>query len=87
MLAGYACQRCGRAKATDAHHLTYERLGRERDGDLLARARPATARCTAVPAGADAGRVGGRHRSVDTPTLRMLWLAAVDAPWPRCCAS
>ena len=36
MLAGYACQRCGRAKATDAHHLTYERLGRERDGDLLA---------------------------------------------------
>lgn len=36
MLAGGACQDCGRRKATDAHHLTYDRLGRERDTDLLA---------------------------------------------------
>jgi hypothetical protein len=40
LLAGYTCQRCGRAKATDAHHLTYDRLGRERDGDLLALCEP-----------------------------------------------
>ncbi|HVG96165.1 MAG TPA: hypothetical protein VNK05_04665 [Chloroflexota bacterium] len=32
LLAGGACQRCGR-RATDAHHKTYERLGNERDGD------------------------------------------------------
>ena len=36
MLAGGTCQRCGERRATEAHHLTYDRLGRERDGDLLA---------------------------------------------------
>ena len=36
MLAGGTCQRCGQRRATEAHHLTYDRLGRERDGDLLA---------------------------------------------------
>lgn len=31
------CQRCGTASASlDAHHLTYERLGRERPSDLVA---------------------------------------------------
>jgi hypothetical protein len=36
MLAGGTCQRCGQRRATEAHHLTYDRLGRERDQDLLA---------------------------------------------------
>lgn len=36
MLAGGTCQRCGAARATEAHHLTYDRLTRERDSDLLA---------------------------------------------------
>jgi HNH endonuclease len=36
MLAGGWCQRCGGARATDAHHVTYVRLGREADGDLEA---------------------------------------------------
>jgi hypothetical protein len=35
-LAGGTCQRCGRARAREAHHLTYERLGHEADADLLA---------------------------------------------------
>jgi HNH endonuclease len=36
LLAGGACQRCGRRRATAAHHLTYDRLGRELDADLIA---------------------------------------------------
>lgn len=35
--AGYRCQVCNRHKSTvilDAHHRTYERLGRERDEDI-----------------------------------------------------
>lgn len=35
MLAGGACAVCG-ARATDAHHETYARLGAERDADLTA---------------------------------------------------
>jgi hypothetical protein len=35
-LAGGVCQDCGRARATDAHHLTYARLGAERPEDLRA---------------------------------------------------
>jgi hypothetical protein len=40
LLAGGACQRCGRAPAREAHHLTYERLGHEADADLLAVCKP-----------------------------------------------
>jgi 5-methylcytosine-specific restriction endonuclease McrA len=36
LLAGGTCQRCGRAPAREAHHLTYDRLGFERDDDLQA---------------------------------------------------
>jgi hypothetical protein len=36
MLAGGTCQKCGRERATDAHHKHYRTLGFERDGDLLA---------------------------------------------------
>jgi hypothetical protein len=36
LLAGYTCQRCGRARASQAHHVTYDRLGAERDEDLQA---------------------------------------------------
>jgi HNH endonuclease len=36
LLAGGVCQRCGRERATDAHHKHYRTLGRERDGDLEA---------------------------------------------------
>ena len=39
-LAGGVCQDCGRKRATDAHHLTYERLGDERPEDLLAVCEP-----------------------------------------------
>ena len=85
LLAGYTCQRCGRAKATDAHHLTYDRLGRERDGDLLALCEPCHGALHGRPAGAaaDAGDTGageGDTRPMDTLTLRALWLTAVDAP-------
>jgi 5-methylcytosine-specific restriction endonuclease McrA len=31
---GWKCERCGRKKHLQAHHLTYERLGRERLSDL-----------------------------------------------------
>jgi hypothetical protein len=34
--AGGICQQCGKARATDAHHLTYVRLGFEEDKDLRA---------------------------------------------------
>ena len=40
LLAGGTCQRCGRRTATQAHHLTYDRLTRERDADLLAVCKP-----------------------------------------------
>jgi hypothetical protein len=36
MLAGGLCQACGRARAREAHHLTYDRLGREPDADPIA---------------------------------------------------
>jgi hypothetical protein len=36
MLAGGLCQHCGKARAREAHHLTYDRLTREKDADLLA---------------------------------------------------
>lgn len=32
---GERCERCGRADSLGVHHLTYERLGEERDDDLL----------------------------------------------------
>jgi hypothetical protein len=51
LLAGYTCQHCGRAKATDAHHLTYDRLGCERDGDLLALCEPCHGALHGRPAG------------------------------------
>jgi hypothetical protein len=35
-LAGGICQACGKARATDAHHLSYVRLGFEEDRDLKA---------------------------------------------------
>lgn len=31
----YKCQRCGRKRELEVHHITYERLGRERDEDLV----------------------------------------------------
>jgi 5-methylcytosine-specific restriction endonuclease McrA len=30
----YSCERCGKFKPVDLHHLTYARLGHEEDGDL-----------------------------------------------------
>jgi len=33
-LAGYRCERCGAPAPLDVHHLTYARIGRERDRDL-----------------------------------------------------
>lgn len=39
-LASYRCQRCKTAKAEEVHHLTYERLGHERDNDLQALCKP-----------------------------------------------
>jgi hypothetical protein len=32
--AGNRCERCGQCRRLDVHHLSYARLGRERDGDL-----------------------------------------------------
>ena len=32
--AGYRCERCRSAEHLEVHHLTYERLGHERDEDL-----------------------------------------------------
>ena len=34
--ANYVCEGCGKAKATEVHHLTYERLGKEMLFDLVA---------------------------------------------------
>ena len=35
--AGYKCERCGAAGVTlHAHHLSYKRVGKERESDLLA---------------------------------------------------
>lgn len=33
-LAGYRCERCGAPSPLDVHHLSYARIGRERDRDL-----------------------------------------------------
>lgn len=33
--AGNACERCGATESLSVHHLTYERLGKERPSDLL----------------------------------------------------
>jgi hypothetical protein len=33
--AGWKCQRCGLSEGLEAHHLPYQRLGHEADGDLL----------------------------------------------------
>ena len=38
--AGGRCGRCGAGVPTEVHHLTYERLGDERDDDLLALCAP-----------------------------------------------
>ncbi len=38
------CERCGAARMSDVHHLTYARVGHERDSDLQAVCR----RCHAV---------------------------------------
>jgi hypothetical protein len=32
---GAVCSRCGRSGAMDLHHLTYERIGRERQDDVV----------------------------------------------------
>ena len=32
--AGNRCQVCGEARRLQVHHVTYERLGNEKDGDL-----------------------------------------------------
>ena len=34
--AGHACELCGHADRLEVHHRTYERLGFERPGDLIA---------------------------------------------------
>jgi hypothetical protein len=34
--AGYRCEKCGKAKPLQVHHLTYERIFNERPGDLQA---------------------------------------------------
>ena len=34
--AGYKCRKCGRRAATQVHHETYKRIGRERLSDLTA---------------------------------------------------
>ena len=34
--AGGRCERCGKRGRLDVHHVTYARLGREADGDLVA---------------------------------------------------
>ena len=34
--AGFRCERCGCGGRLEVHHLTYERLGHERPGDLVA---------------------------------------------------
>jgi hypothetical protein len=39
-LAGGRCERCGKPGRLEVHHLTYKRLGRERDRDLRALCHP-----------------------------------------------
>lgn len=34
--AGYKCRKCGRRHATQVHHETYRRIGKERLSDLTA---------------------------------------------------
>lgn len=34
-MAGGRCRRCGRTRHLHSHHLTYARLGQERDSDIL----------------------------------------------------
>jgi hypothetical protein len=38
--AGDRCERCGGGAPAEVHHLTYDRLGAERDGDLIALCAP-----------------------------------------------
>jgi 5-methylcytosine-specific restriction endonuclease McrA len=43
--ANFVCEGCGNAKATDAHHLTYRRVGDEMLFDLVALCRAGHERC------------------------------------------
>ena len=57
-LAGGCCQGCGAAPSDglDVHHRTYERLGDERDDDLLVVCRPCHVEADRVRADETAGR-------------------------------
>jgi 5-methylcytosine-specific restriction endonuclease McrA len=49
--AGGRCQRCRLAAAAEVHHVSYARLGRERESDLLAVCRPCHAQLHGVVVG------------------------------------
>ncbi len=56
--AGYKCEGCGQARATQAHHLTYAHVGDEMLFDLIAICEPCHERVTAMDR---AARVGKRR--------------------------
>lgn len=64
--AGWRCQTCDRQLPLEAHHRTYDRLGAERAGDLIALCR----RCHAL---IEAGK--GMTAGQRLKTVRMLWQA------------
>lgn len=60
--AGDACERCGtKTQTLDVHHLTYERLGCERDEDLLVVCRPCHEKEDALRRRKKADRMWGRR--------------------------
>jgi hypothetical protein len=59
--AGGRCGRCGAGVPAEVHHLTYERLGAERDGDLIA---------LCAPCHRDAHPSRSRERGALTPPVR-----------------
>ncbi len=69
-LAGYCCERCGATawdKKLEVHHLTYERMGHEKDSDLMAL-------CPECHAVADRER----ERNARYKSQQALWLKRLD---------
>ncbi len=68
-LAGYCCERCGATawdKRLEVHHLTYERMGHEKDADLMAL-------CPECHAAADRERaISGLYKSQQALWLKRL---------------
>ena len=81
--SGGVCERCGNAPATQCHHLTYERIGRELLTDLQDICRPCHEYESAVSAFDPLQPYVGNVRSANTETLKALMEPILQISSPR----